>query len=575
MTYGPCQLAGSVCINSALCCAARPRIVIAHSVEDPFYYLHNFRQVLAWVELRYADLLDADERAFIEQFAALPCAAQALLVRMVMRKGELFRSDRLEYLEIGDTHAALAPLLAHGWVCDRSLLTIEQVCALLRKDELAQGFNRMLRRPRAAKSELIAQLLALQLEPRPLSEWLPEFQACILHWRLQPLCDRLRLLFFGNLYQDWSEFVLADLGLLRFEQVPLCADSRALRERSEVTLAMALHQCAEQLEAGTPPAVILQALQGLHADNPWLQRRRARVLFHIGQQCERLGDWPLALSVYQDCGHAEARIRQVRVLERSEQWPAAFELAGQIAAAPANALEAQACERMLPRLARKLGGPPQPRRRARAVQTLELELPRELAALGVERAVREHLAEEGGDVHYVENTLFNSLFGLLCWEAVFAPVPGAFFHPFQSAPQDLHDADFHTRRQAQFDTCLQQLADGSYRQVIIERFAAKAGLQSPFVFWQVLTPTLLEQALHCLPPAHLQACFLRLLQDIRNNRTGMPDLIQFWPEQGRYRMIEVKGPGDRLQDNQLRWLAFCEQHGLPVQVCHVRWREAA
>ncbi|MNJ61125.1 VRR-NUC domain protein [compost metagenome] len=51
----------------------------------------------------------------------------------------------------------------------------------------------------------------------------------------------------------------------------------------------------------------------------------------------------------------------------------------------------------------------------------------------------------------------------------------------------------------------------------------------------------------------------------------MPDLIQFWPEQQRYRMIEVKGPGDRLQDNQLRWIDFCTEHGLPIEVCHVRW----
>jgi len=40
-------------------------------------------------------------------------------------------------------------------------------------------------------------------------------------------------------------------------------------------------------------------------------------------------------------------------------------------------------------------------------------------------------------------------------------------------------------------------------------------------------------------------------------------------------MIEVKGPGDRLQDNQLRWLEFCREHGLPVDVCHVRWDNAA
>jgi len=547
--------------------------VIAHSVDDPLYYLHNFRQVLQWVEQRYADVLDAQELAFLQAFAALQQPAQALMVRMVMRKGELFRSDRLEYAEIGDTQQALQPLQALGWVREPEQLSVEQLFALLRKDELAQCFASQLSRPRAAKRDLFDQLQALDLAPRPLSQWFALAPVSILEWCLQPLCDRMRLLFFGNLYQDWSEFVLADLGLLRFEQVPFSAGSRALQQRSDVDLAMSLHRCAERLEHGEAPAAILDALAPWRSDNPWLARRHGRLLFALGQQCERLGDWDQALTVYARSNHAQARIRQVRVLERSARWQQAQALALQLAAAPANALEVQALERMLPRLARKLGGPAQPRRRAQTPQLLELELPRELAALGVEEAVRQHLAQAGGQVHYVENTLFNSLFGLLCWDAIFAPVPGAFFNPFQAAPQDLHDSDFQLRRQALFDACLGRLDDGTHRQAILDCFATKYGLQSPFVFWQVLDQALLEQALACLPPAHLKHCFLRLLQDIRSNRAGMPDLIQFWPEQGSYRMVEVKGPGDRLQDNQLRWLAFCAEHGLPVAVCHVRWSE--
>jgi hypothetical protein len=40
-------------------------------------------------------------------------------------------------------------------------------------------------------------------------------------------------------------------------------------------------------------------------------------------------------------------------------------------------------------------------------------------------------------------------------------------------------------------------------------------------------------------------------------------------------LIEVKGPGDRLQDNQIRWLAYCVQHGMPVRVVDVRWTDEA
>jgi hypothetical protein len=71
--------------------------------------------------------------------------------------------------------------------------------------------------------------------------------------------------------------------------------------------------------------------------------------------------------------------------------------------------------------------------------------------------------------------------------------------------------------------------------------------------------------------------FRRLLANLNENRNGLPDLVQFWPGRApaeqRYQMIEVKGPGDRLQDNQKRWMQFCVEHELPVVVCHVRWLE--
>lgn len=175
---------------------------------------------------------------------------------------------------------------------------------------------------------------------------------------------------------------------------------------------------------------------------------------------------------------------------------------------------------------------------------------------------------------YVENALINSLFGLLCWPAVFMALPGAFFHPFQSGPADLGAPDFTLRRAAAFDACLARLDDGSYRALILERFASKQGVQSPFVFWGALSEPLLRLALDCIPAAHLKLFFRRLLCDVRANRTGFPDLVRFWPAERRYELVEVKGPGDKLQDNQIRWLQYCTEQGIPVRVCHVRWREA-
>jgi hypothetical protein len=178
-------------------------------------------------------------------------------------------------------------------------------------------------------------------------------------------------------------------------------------------------------------------------------------------------------------------------------------------------------------------------------------------------------------VFYVENMLANALFGLLCWRAIFASIPGAFFHPFHRAPADLYSLDFHPRRAREFADCLAQCDDGRYRATILATFEEKAGISAPFVAWEYLDRALLQLALDCIPAAHVKRWCERILADLKANRTGFPDLIQFWPAERRYRMIEVKGPGDRLQDNQLRWIDYCAAHDMPVAVCYLQWEQAA
>ena len=545
----------------------------SNPLDDPFYYLNNFRQVLDWLGLRYADVMSESEHGFIREFNTLPPASQGLLVRMVMRKGIHFRASKLNYLEIGDIAAAAQPLLDHGWLDESAALTLAELFDVLLKAELLQAFGAFIEQPKGRKDEWLPLLADQFTEAQTLRAWAPQLPDRLFSLTLMDLCDRLRLMFFGNLYQDWSEFVLADLGIFTYEKVEFCADSRGLRSREDVDACLFLHQCQLRFEAGEPLEEIVEQINAVQFDNPWLRRRQAKALFQIGQYGERIGDFALALSVYRDCAYPGARLRMIRVLERCGEYALALELGTLAEQAPQSAAEQQGLQRIVPRLRRKLGGPPLKRAKARAVERLDLHLPRVDPTRSVEFHVQAHLHADDGPVHYVENSLINSLFGLLCWPAIFAPVPGAFFHPFQRGPVDLLSEDFLERRAELFQACLGELDDGRYAETIRQRFVDKWGIQSPFVFWGALNEALLEQALACLPADHLKHWFKRLLLDIKANRAGMPDLIQFWPQHKTYRMIEVKGPGDRLQDNQLRWLEFCHEHQMPVAVCYVQWAE--
>jgi hypothetical protein len=76
-----------------------------------------------------------------------------------------------------------------------------------------------------------------------------------------------------------------------------------------------------------------------------------------------------------------------------------------------------------------------------------------------------------------------------------------------------------------------------------------------------------------IPAAHLLAIWERILFDPAENRRGFPDLIALGAGAGEYCMIEVKGPGDALQDSQKRWLRYFQAQGIPAQVAWVEWRD--
>ena len=542
-------------------------------LENEFYYLDNFHRVLEWIGERYGDLLTDDELSFIGRFPSLPQASRALFVRMVMRKGTLFRASKLNYAEIGCTLEAARHLLPTGWICSDPVITLDELFELLLKPEIGAVFRLSLHERCARKAEQLAALRAEFSDARAFSAWCRESGDTVYSIVVKPLCDRLRLIFFGNLRQDWTEFVLSDLGLFKYEPVEFSAASRGFRNRRDIDNYMELHACKERFEAGASVEALLQALPCNGFENDWLNSRRERLVYQIAQHVEKQKDWANAFDLYARCHFPGARARAIRVLEKDAQYARAWELLGRAQHAPESDAERQHLQRMAPRLARKLGLQKVAARRNPAVQRLDLSLPMPQHDWWVEGVVRDHLTREDAPVFYVENALINALFGLLCWSSIFAAIPGAFFHPFHRGPADLFSADFLHRREAAFRACLDQLDTDAYRDTIRANYTAKCGIQSPFLIWEALSAELIDMALDCIPAVHLKKWFDRILQDIKANRTGFPDLIQFWPAERRYNMIEVKGPGDRLQDNQMRWIEYCAAHQMPISVCYLQWSE--
>jgi hypothetical protein len=540
---------------------------------EPSYYLNNFEEVLSTIRSRYADLLDPDELRFVTEFPQLPQDARSLLARMVMRRGALFRASRVHYAEIGDTGVAAAPLIDAGWLTDRPLLSVEDLRDILTKPELI----RCLRLPRRystwRKADLIAMLKAQFARPRCIADWCPGEVDLVYALLVAPVCERFKLMFFGNHRQGWSEFVTADLKIFKYEKIERTLHSRPFQTRAQIAALERLHDCRELFEQGMPLPDLMLIIPAQIQDSEWIEDIRQRLLFRIAREFERAGEIRTALSMYSGCSHRGARTRAIRLKARARDWEATRALCLQAKERPESEAELQYLGRVLPRANRRLGIPDVPGDAAPAIPHFEVSLENVRATRAVEHGVLDHLARNLADcttVRYVENGLINALFGLLCWPAIFAPIPGAFFHDFHRAPADLASSHFYRRREGHFGECLSHLKSGRYRPAIWRTFKQKWGIQSPFVRWHGLDRSLLRWALDCIPAAHLERWFEWILRDVDENRSGFPDLVQFWPERNEYRMIEVKGPGDRLQDNQRRFLEFCVSHGMPVSVCYVR-----
>jgi len=536
------------------------------------YYLTNFKQLVRFVAESYRHLLTAEERAFAQQFFALPTDAQKLYVRLLCRSHSLFRQNKLHYSEILDLPAAAQKLCEAGYLSINSIDAIDLIVPLFTRvelrDRLPLAFNSSMKR-----AEMEEQIYSHK-NPVQLMESL-KYDENILEVQQQSHFDLYRLCFFGNLYQDMTDFVLRDLGLTKFEEYNISRANLSFQSREQIEAHLQYYACVEQLDdvlSDTEEAIFSlhkQVPTSLHSDAN-LRRRVDRLNNNLARQLERLGHLEAALEIYRKSLKPPSRERQARGLTSLGLPEEAFELCHQLLQSPVTEEESQFAEFFINKLAKKLG---KERKATERYRPQEIKLQLESSTESVELCAANYFSNTG-ECHYTENTLFTAVLGLAIWDIIFAPVKGVFFNPFQDAPADFYEPEFTQQRQGILQDRLTELADTQlFERRVLETFDKKHGLQNPLVNWHYLSKSLLSMALQKVPTADWLSVFSRLLKDPRHNRNGFPDLIHF-PSVGGYNLIEIKGPGDSLQKNQLRWMAYFAQHEIPHQVAHVSWVDA-
>ena len=545
------------------------------------YYRDNFLYLIDFVRAHYDDVLSPTEKAYHDQFNRLSLDAQRLYVRLISRKGPFLRSDKLEYAEIENTPAVLSDLESREFIIRNSDAANEVWLQMATKTELVKHFSvqQKSRRKEALCAEIAASVL-----PEEVKQTLP-FDL------VEPLfLDELavfRLLFFGNLYQDLTDFVLRDLGITPFESYPLDPAGRYFDRRELVQSMLAAYRLQDQAYAvmESPEHSLAEFaadyLVDLKSTDPQLQQRHSKILNRVARQLERESEPTLALSLYQGSRLVPARERQVRLLAGQGTAEAALQLCREICETATDEAEFEFAVTFANRLIRQQGlsqeglsqqGIPDREQDHFQVDTYSLPyVPNQRVEVTTAEWLQEGLP--GAQVAYVENGLLPGLFGLFFWDIIFYPVRGAFFNPLQRGPADLFTEQFCQSRHELIEARLEELTDiERARDRMLQTFAEKYGIANHFIMWRLLSTELISLALQRIPATHLAVIFRRLLRDLKNNRSGFPDLVCF-PLDAGYEMVEIKGPGDSLQANQKRWLRFFHRHQIPARVVNVIWQD--
>ncbi|KAM1462965.1 hypothetical protein TB2_046946 [Malus domestica] len=595
-------------------------------------YQENFCVFIHEVLRNNSHLLIDDEKNFMELFTSLADDSQRLFVRLYMRKGPWFRLSSISYPEVTEPEQAVKELSATGYtscfgitneLCDDEikeilhLLTVSELREMLCM--LKQNGNRGMR-----KQDLIASLLSLYIDES--CTLLPNMVldrtgVCVrISSKAEALIWRAERLFFLNGEQDLSAFLLVDLGivkyptykctvsqqifsgrdgLLAYEEaievaqiidqaldgsnngiVLKCINIADARMSSEVTQFLTSESMAPFLSCFSAPhvysKVVLLGISFLerehrYSDAIYLLKRLLKCFTCDG----RRGYWTLRLSIdLEQMGYLN---ESLSVAENGllDQW---------VRAGSRVALQ----RRVL-----RLGKPPRRWKTPSFAESVKRKIVevhvqgRPLNSVigmksrfygedgeqcGVEQLALQHYAGEGWQGVHSESGIWLTIFGLLMWDIIFSDIPNVFRTRFQIAPLDLQTDSFYLVRKSHMESHLQKIHDGMAEEILITSWELHEGTSCRGVNWDRHSLSELRAAVTCIGGPCLASFCRHLAQDYRSWSSGMPDLL-LWRFHGKYKgeakLVEVKGPRDRLSEQQRAWLLLFMDCGFNAEVCKV------
>ncbi len=528
---------------------------------------------------RGGHLLTCGEGLVVRRILALAGPPARVYARLVARKPLAFPLDELTVPGVDDVPAAVATLCAAG-LAD-GLVPWSLRAELLPARRLVAGCRRLGLRATGSWRDLADRLA-------PHTDWDPS------PWvrpRHRGLVRRLQRWAALRAWPRPEAAVLERMELQRWPSYPLTRGPALHPTRAALRRWEGVHG---NLAAGSLTVEqALQALQGGHGDAPGrlsLRRALGDALARHARELER-ADPEQAVALYERLDPVlpptTVAFRRARALEACGRATEALEVlkAARRVAPPRARPSLWRAARRLGRSLRVGVAPDPPLASARAREVVLQHVRSDDRPLWrgaptepeqpVEEAVITHLASRGREAHHVEGRLFRTLAALLLAELYFLPVPGQLPVPRLAGPLDLGTPAFRARRAEAVDTLLASLQAGHAVPLLTEALPRWEGVR--LAGRHDLDPTVLLRVADALAPSACAAIVEHLLD---HRSRGLPDLVVLPGPRTRVTghparvgegllLVEVKGPGDTLSDDQLRWHDLLLGWQVPVEVWNV------
>ncbi|XP_067390652.1 fanconi-associated nuclease 1 isoform X2 [Emydura macquarii macquarii] len=597
------------------------------------YYLRNFLMVLKAVLENYDDmrLFDEQDTNTIAKFHQLSASGQKLYVRLFQRKLNWIKINKIEYAEISaDLLPVIGELVEAGFLQTESELEdLSEGLDLLSAPELktlAKTFH--LKNPNSQKQQLMEDFLRLAKQPSIFSRNPAGIGAMILK-RAKDLSGKSvrvckgpravfsRVLLLFSLTDSMEDEEAASGGQSQLSIVLMVNMGRTVFPSYTVNRKTAIFQDREDLVRYATAAHMSNDVAIAMANGNWTEAKRLYMCAketwhelknHPSLRCHR--DLPEYLRHF-TVGWMYTRIlsRGVEILQRLHMYEAIecikkglsdpFVRTGHRLALYQRALrlrDSPSCKKFrslfqeLPVITVEdvthvtIKGKMCPQtgvgKSVFLVEDVDDQEEGEDFTLSTVMCSVEELAltyyrQNGFDqgIHG-EGSTFSTLYGLLMWDIIFMDgIPDVFRNSYQTFPLDLYTDSFYENRRDAIESRLQLLHAASsetLKEMIANVWTSQVGKAAALVSWDRFTSLQQAQSLaSCFRGPFLSGVCRRLSKDLRHCRGGLPDLVVWSTQEHHFKLVEVKGPNDRLSHKQMIWLGELKKLGAAVEVCHV------